>query len=955
MEFIRVIWLGRLFGNITHISFDKSGLNLLRRKQVLYQYQWSDIAEYPKIKRGIFASTIRFKHTKHINDIRFLNQSELSRFEDKLKEHITFALSQNIDTCLTHFRKYTVDEYLRDSNIDALNQALIPIASAYQSQTKDWEENLPRESLQQLEEFVRYMPLASNVEVLRQKYEENVLTTRQLFYDNVESKPLTQEQRLAVIRDNDRNLVLAAAGTGKTSVMVAKALDLIDRQVTKPENILILAYNKAAASELHERFIARCANLNLSIELAPQIMTFHGLGRQILSSSKTSVRISKFCDDPIKLEMWLSEWFLERMANDPKFMQTFTDLSYQPIDPFDFNSKEEYDAYIRDNEYRTLQGERVKGYQELLIANWLFINGIEYEYEPRYLSKRRIEIGFDYSPDFYLVSADVYLEHFGISRDGKTRPDIDPVKYNQDMVAKRALHVECGTTLIETYHYNWTEGELETTLEQHMLELEIQINPRSAEEVFAQLKNNDFLFEGIRRYLKCLQAIRVEQLTDDEIYERLSVQKIANAKKYKILLADVHLAYKKELAKQKAIDFDDMIIQATAAIKNEKYTPKWTHILVDEFQDISGSRMAFLQQLIDKGDSPRLTVVGDDWQSIYRFAGGKLELTTQFERRVGSCSMTKLQKTFRYNNSIADTAGKFVMENPEQYKKDVVTHTQVDSPQVYLLDSLVDGQESLALKVFEIVNHISKKDPNASIAVLARYRYLLSDAKSQFARYKTNRDIKFWTFHGAKGLEADYCILIGFFRGKTGFPNNNKEEAVVEALLPSLDPFPHSEERRLLYVGITRARKKCYLIADPMAPSEFIDELLSPQYGIQIASKHFKEEYRKIFKCPHCSEGYFKLRKGKFGDFYICTSGEVCPSKPRMCGKCGAPSIDSRDTSKCNNIHCATTAKICSKCGRPMKRRQGKYGDFWGCSGYRIKDDQCHNTSKASVFIDNEL
>ncbi|MFT6842273.1 MAG: DNA helicase-4, partial [Psychroserpens sp.] len=55
------------------------------------------------------------------------------------------------------------------------------------------------------------------------------------------------------------------------------------------------------------------------------------------------------------------------------------------------------------------------------------------------------------------------------------------------------------------------------------------------------------------------------------------------------------------------------------------------------------------------------------------------------------------------------------------------------------------------------------------------------------------------------------------------------------------------------------------------------------------------------------------------------------------------------------NIHCATSAKICSKCGRPMKRRQGKYGDFWGCSGYGIKDDQCRNTSKASVLIDNEL
>ncbi len=130
-----------------------------------------------------------------------------------------------------------------------------------------------------------------------------------------------------------------------------------------------------------------------------------------------------------------------------------TNLSIHSI-----QTKDEYDRYVNDNDYRTLQGERVRGYQELLIANWLFSHSVEYEYEPRYVSKRRIEIGFDYKPDF--LGDGVYLEHFGIDRQGRTRADINAQEYNANIQRKRELHAEHNTTLLETYHYNWVENTL---------------------------------------------------------------------------------------------------------------------------------------------------------------------------------------------------------------------------------------------------------------------------------------------------------------------------------------------------------------------------------------------------------------------------------------------------------------------------------------------------------------
>jgi DNA helicase-4 len=167
------------------------------------------------------------------------------------------------------------------------------------------------------------------------------------------------------------------------------------------------------------------------------------------------------------------------------------------------------------------------------------------------------------------------------------------------------------------------------------------------------------------------------------------------------------------------------------------------------------------------------------------------------------------------------------MQNPEQYTKNVITHSQVTESKVYLYDTRIENNEALNLeeKVVLLLRQIRMKDKNGTIAILARYRYLIENVRARMKSETGYDNIKFWTFHGSKGLEADYCILVGFFQGKTGFPNQNKEEAIIEALLPSLDSYPHSEERRLLYVAITRCKKECYILADPMAPSVFINEL----------------------------------------------------------------------------------------------------------------------------------
>ncbi len=934
-------FLGNLF-NTAHIRLEGSEL-ILRVNGQDRRLSLSDIKAFPQLRKGWFGGTYRFDACNQSFVLRFLSRKTLPALESAVRGAITELADTRIQSIYQQFETAAVRQYLRDSRVSDLDEDISSLLSQYKPLLAE-SGCLSAKRLQQLNVLSAVQPLSSTANEIRRRFAQKQMSSRKRFFDRVESNPLTEQQRLAVIRNNDRNLVLAAAGTGKTSVIVAKALDLIDTAKAEPKSILILAYNNAAAKELRERLEYRAEQMHIQHDRLPEIQTFHALGRRILIDTGITPSLSRFAEDRLALESWATSWFEQALQRSERSLKMFIRLLYPAINPFDFKTVQEYEEYVRDNEYRTLKGEQVRGYQELLIANWLYLHSVDYEYEPSYVSKRRISAGFDYRPDFHITGTDIYLEHFGIDRAGNTRPGIDNVKFQNEMVSKRNLHTEVGTTLLETFHHNWVEGTLEDVLEQQLTDAGIKLHKRPLDEVLDALKDFGGIAEGVARYLKCLQAIRVEQLSGDDIFSRLNAHNIANADEYTDLLSAFHNAYKDKLLEEERIDFDDMIIRATTSVLTGTYRSHYSHILVDEFQDISRARMDFLNAMIEKGPDPILTVVGDDWQSIYRFSGGKLELTTRFEEHVGSHSLTRLEKTFRYNNSIAHTAGMFVMANPEQYKKEISTHQIVASPQVYLLDDLIDGKPDLQETTRQIVSKILQHSPDASIAVMARYNYLLQDARDYLDEMCRNSNITFWTFHGSKGLEADHCIIIGLSQGKLGFPNSRKDELVVEALLPSLDPYLHSEERRLFYVAITRAKQKCYLVADAAAPSFFVEELLSPSFEVNIVSERFSEKYRRLHKCPSCTSGYFKKQSGQFGEFYACSSGNACPTKVRICEFCNSPSVDTQTHSVCNNEDCASKLPICPLCGRPLHERAGKYGKFYGCSGYGIPDDRCSYT-----------
>ncbi|MEZ6875327.1 DNA helicase IV [Enterobacter sp. KBR-315C3_2022] len=285
------------------------------------------------------------------------------------------------------------------------------------------------------------------------------------------------------------------------------------------------------------------------------------------------------------------------------------------------------------------------------------------------------------------------------------------------------------------------------------------------------------------------------------------------------LMAPMLKAWKTALKEENAVDFSGLIHQAIIILEKGRFVSPWKHILVDEFQDISPQRAALLAALRAQNKHTSLFAVGDDWQAIYRFSGAQLSLTTAFHHYFGEGDRSDLDTTYRFNSRIGEIANRFVQQNPYQLAKPLNSLTQGDKKAVTLLPE--DKLEPLLDKLSGYAK------PDERILVLARYHHLKPAALEKAATRWPTLQLDFMTIHASKGQQADYVIVLGLKDGSDGFPAPARESVMEEALLPVPEDFPDAEERRLLYVAITRARHRVWLLFNSDAPSTFVDILKS--------------------------------------------------------------------------------------------------------------------------------
>lgn len=722
------------------------------------------------------------------------------------------------------------------------------------------------------------------------------------FFDDIDGKSLDMQQRTAVITDDTNNLILAGAGSGKTLTIAAKVKYLVEKKNVKPEDILLISFTNKAAEEMTNRIQNK---LNIPVTA----VTFHKLGLSILKQHQAITLIDN-------MNGIISEYFKTNILNDfetlknifnfflfylnvPKDLQDFDTLgSY--IDSqrtYDLETlKSKYDSKLTEykiedmkSNLHSISGERLKSTEEVMIANYLFLNGIKYEYEREYPFKEEDAPNKKYHPDFYLPGYDIWLEHFGITKDN-TLPwltEIEEQKYLDDMKWKRNFHKKNGTKLLETYSYYNYEKRLIPELQKLLDENNIQCKPKDIQEIYKKVYANDedYHFKEFEKLITTFITLykangyALEDIGKFKMYDESHSSQRNNS--FIDIIKPILKYYEENLKDKNGIDFNDMINQATTCIKEQNTQFNYKYIIIDEYQDISVGRYKLIKEIINHSDA-KLVCVGDDWQSIYRFSGSDLNLFSKFEEYFGETSLLRIEKTYRNSQELLNIASKFILQNKEQLTKNLKSDKTISNPIVVMSYS---QNEKLAVHT-AITDICAQFGEDAEILLLGRTAYDINDYMDEYLRYYPSTNtvkylkypdlkIKFLTVHASKGLEADNVIILNMKNSLMGFPNKISDDEVLSLVLQNKDTYEYAEERRLFYVAITRTKNRTYLIAPEQRASIFLNDL-NKITNLCVCKNINEESYTSNPTCPRCKTGYLVIKEHNKKQFLGCSNYPYC-------------------------------------------------------------------------------
>jgi DNA helicase IV len=498
---------------------------------------------------------------------------------------------------------------------------------------------------------------------------------------------LSDEQLRAIGDCSKTCLLRARAGSGKTTVIKRKVDFLLRHVGFNPEDLMVLAFNKQAASKVKKELQTEFNHLTFQ-----NARTFHSLAHQLVQpkqdllfdiNSGSSAKQSQFVERLLRLEMnpafqkTLYQFFRREMAQ----LETMGSLL----------TKEDYYTLRRNSSQDTLGGESVKSLGEKWLADFLFEHGIAYTYERSWFRDRSGDEG-NYYPDFSLMVAsnrpDVVIEHWGID-------EFDPrqsvpehwsqtwLEYRTDMGIKRQYWTDYNernpdkpVVFVETSIRDTIHGRehFESVLHQRLQEI----------NVFPQKQDEAVLLESVVRKhtarfagmcLQYIQKAKKQCLSPLEIDTRINSYSFSCEKEklFNIIANRIYHRYQMALLEQNSIDFDDLMDMAVEEIHEKKgnvFIPltressvslndiKW--LMIDEYQDFSRLFFNLVSAIRQYNPTVRLFCVGDNWQAINGFAGSDLSYFDQFDQHFSGATLLDLQNNYRSQPNVVAQGNRFM-------------------------------------------------------------------------------------------------------------------------------------------------------------------------------------------------------------------------------------------------------------------------------------------------------
>lgn len=800
---------------------------------------------------------------------------------------------------------------------------------------------------------------------------------------------LDEDQRRVILTDEDYCLVIAGAGAGKTTTVAAKVKYLVDKQGIDPGQILVISYTNKAVNELKDK-------IQKSLGINCPIATFHSTGNAVLHVNSPEEKLNIV--EQSTLYFVIRDYFRNSVMRNESivnklimFFASYFDAPYEGDDLngfFNNIAKSNYSTMRSDLEdfkrevidartkkSVTIQNEVLRSHQEVEIANFLYLNNIDYDYEPVYpydiMYARK-----PYTPDFVIKQDGkiAYIEHFGISESGENdrfSPE-EIERYKKAVNDKVSLHKQHNTDLIYTFSKYNDRRPLLAHLKEKLEDKGFELRPRSNKEVMETIvagEENRYVRKLVSLICRFISNFKVNDYQLDDFNRMYHTTQNVRSRLFLDICADCYLEYERWLKENKAVDFEDMINESARIlneVKEMKQKLNFKFIIVDEYQDISRQRFDLTKALSDVTDA-RIIAVGDDWQSIYAFSGSDITLFTKFAEKMGYAIMLKIVKTYRNSQDVIDIAGNFIQKNKEQIPKKLISPKRIEDPVIiYTYDGKAkekDGNRrsganyAMAHAVEVAINQIldykkkENKEPG-SILLLGRFNfdgdllersglfeYVKRGDKIKSVKYP-NLDITFMTAHSSKGLGYDDVIIVNGKNELYGFPSKIEDDPVLSFVIKGDRSIDYAEERRLFYVAMTRTKNRVFMVAPEQNPSEFLIEIKQEYKNVKLEGDWNEDYTFSVPKkaCPFCGYPMQLKYKRAYGlRLYICSN------EPEVCGF------------MTNDFHGGKMAiQKCDKCrdGYLIVKYSKKNGYFLGCTNYNTNGTGCDKSIGMKYYYD---
>lgn len=625
--------------------------------------------------------------------------------------------------------------------------------------------------------------------------------------------------------------------------------------------------------EVEEKAVDAVAQqLNIAL---PHVMTFHALAYAIVHP-KENLLYDDLEGEAQELRQGLSQVVrkvIDEHLQDATFnnqirehMLVYFRSFWDKIRADLFRSREDREEFLLSLSFsqESLGGEYVKSDGEKVIANFLFEHGIVYKYGWSHWWN-----GINYCPTFtiFLTSkSGIIVECFGHKGDRRN--------YDEMADKKRGYwNDKKGWTLIELVPDNLSANGVESflaPLKKHLEDQGISCIRLSEDEIWHRVINRGALERFGTAMVSFIGRCRQRSLSPPELRERadsssplLKVERMFHDLAYRL-----YVAYLERLSTTGEEDFNGLIQRAAESIHAGKTLFKrksgngdlrqLRYVCIDEFQDFSDLFYRLLSAIRKQNHEIELFCVGDDWQAINGFAGSDLRFFKDFEGYIGKSQRLNISTNYRSSKAIVSVGNALMygQGNPATAHKNSRSQVLVAALNEFE-PSLIEEEHHVRDKITPAVLRLVNKalTDGLDVVMLCRTNNLpwpvhygdqgqdveqslirfLALIRSFFSKGLKER-ISISTAHKYKGLEEQMVIVLDAVTGS--YPLLHPDWIFSRILGDSLEKII-DEERRLLYVALTRAVERLVIITDESNKSPFLEELEKHQPLSVINWTHF--------------------------------------------------------------------------------------------------------------------